>query len=936
MPDDGNLVDLDQKTRDWIARFNNAKGWKTLVVPSPKAPGGGKLKATSEGHFRDRLKAVGDKDEIDKNLAADRKELNELRVNLLDEKDEAKKAEIQEEIDALLQKISDGEASLELIALLTERLDRIKEVEADLPADVQKVEDEIERLRGYLDAPTDTIKKNAKTPTEDELARFRDFHSLVEGNVDKARNEVMTLTRETDTGTLSRNVAVINKSEYKILTGLLEQSIMLMQLGRMDLALARVQQAADLLVEYRTARTGADPIEEADTLHPKLDGPIMDTESMISVLRTGKHTAAADILQKALDELKNKVKGAINAKVGKIEETFLKPCQELAEAAKADVRILNQIKELLAEARQMAAVMRANGHEVRPDRIERGIALYAPEADMTANLKTARELNDYAKARLDKSLDQDLDEAKVNPEELKKKLADLQQRYDALFKQDKQGNMKMIKDTQTGLLKGDKKNSDLPRETLREIELRILAAEQFLQSQSVDALKEANKALSGTEVFMNNIDKYPDMYDTFRLWYVDLDKKLGKLASKFPLYEVGKRADLKIVLDKLKEDYMTQPQATVLQRTKTLEADIETYSTLVTRLQSEKRALDKLADGIEKQCDGIGKLLKDNKITCGGKPFDKYEGSLRTDLEEIRADITMRTEESLKRARGGLVDLQDKVDEAERVVEKFGTDRKGMRPNDKSAAESFIRDAGKARDNREANEARKKDFENGVSALEKKLKELGKLLKEVRAETSEFDAIESELSTLKKTAKADHMYIEALDKLALLERREVRLTGQTQNAKRIVDATLPDAARMVTTMIREFRTAVGGFYDTVLYPAANDKATKKNAFDAGTFDAAKIKAFLNSIVVAIPDSALTDLEKATASTVDTGLSKPAQKDARKTALKALRQLMAVMDGFKPVMHFRTNPFSASAANKFGAARQALPRLELRLLTAIKD
>lgn len=711
---------------------------------------------------------------------------------------------------------------------------------------------------------------------------------------------------------------------------------MLLQLGRLDLALARVQQTSDKLAEYRTVRSGADPIDDADRLHPALDDAVMETESMISVLRTAKHGPAADVLQKALKELKDKVKGAIKAKIGKIEETYLAPFKELAEAAKADVRILNQIKELLAEAKKMAEVMRANGHEVRPERIEKGIALYAPEADMDANLKTVRELHDYAKARLDKSLDQDLDGVNVDPEALKSQLADLQRRYDALFKHDKTGAVKTIKDSQTQQLKGAKKNADLPRETIREIELAILAAEQLLQSQSVDALKEAGKALNSSKVFLDNIDKHPDLYEGFRLWIAELDKKLGKLNSKFPLYETSARSDLKISLDKIRGEYMTQPQAQVQQRLKALEAEIDTYGELVARLQSKKRSLAKLADGIEKQCDEIGKILKDKVITYQGKDFNGYEGSLRGDLAEIRTDIATRTEESLKRASDALVDLKDKADEAKGLVTRFGNKDPSLSKNEKSAVNEFVRDAGKARDDREANEAKKKDFEDRESALEKKLKELKKLVAEAKGDMAEFEAIDSERSTLKKSAKSDHLYIEALDKLVLLERREVRLRTQTAQAKQIVDATLPDAAELVVKLVENFRNEVRGFFDRVLYPAATDKKTKENAFDKGTFDAAKVKAFLNSIVAAIPDSALTSLQSATAEVADIDLGKPERQDARKTALKAVRQLMAVMDGFKPVAHFRTNPFDAKAVNLYSTARQALPRLELRLLTAIKD
>ncbi|MFC6588560.1 hypothetical protein ACFQDZ_16190 [Sulfitobacter pacificus] len=62
-----------------------------------------------------------------------------------------------------------------------------------------------------------------------------------------------------------------------------------------------------------------------------------------------------------------------------------------------------------------------------------------------------------------------------------------------------------------------------------------------------------------------------------------------------------------------------------------------------------------------------------------------------------------------------------------------------------------------------------------------------------------------------------------------------------------------------------------------------------------------------------------------------------RKIARKTALQELRKLMALFDSFAPMQHFRSHPFAkAEASERLVTARQALPRLEMRLLTAIKD
>ncbi|HSF92943.1 MAG TPA: hypothetical protein VLA51_12170, partial [Paracoccaceae bacterium] len=72
-------------------------------------------------------------------------------------------------------------------------------------------------------------------------------------------------------------------------------------------------------------------------------------------------------------------------------------------------------------------------------------------------------------------------------------------------------------------------------------------------------------------------------------------------------------------------------------------------------------------------------------------------------------------------------------------------------------------------------------------------------------------------------------------------------------------------------------------------------------------------------------------------TADRSVSVDKRKIARKTALAELRKLMALFDSFEPMLHLRRHPFGKNdATSQLVSARQTFPRLEKRLLTAIKD
>lgn len=939
MPDGDKTLAPELSFDKWIEKFNAVKGWKRISVPKPEAlsrrDGDEKFRSSTEDHFERRIEGIGSKDEIEKQLALDRKALSDKELELAGEKDEGKQQTIRDEIARLTEAIEEGAGDLKTLEGLQNRLDTLQKVEGAVPQELKDLRKRLEQLQ-------DEVAKNAVKINPDDPAakRFRTFHDMVSGNVENARQEVMTFTTTEKGKEVTRNYAIINSKEYKVLFGRLEAAILLFQLGKIDEATAEVQKAQDELVQFRNARTGAERIAPPVTLSSRIDQELNIAETMIQSLRKAGFNLAADATQTRVDNLTLLIRGDLNAGVPDIEGKHLGACERLSEQATMDVETTIEIRQMLADAARDARAMRTNGWRSRPHRVEEKIAGFIPGAKMSDALTAAEKIRDYAAQKLEESLREDMKAEKIDPVKQAQKLKDLQQRYDALFKHDSEGAVKMIKDSKTGLMKGDKKNSDIPRATLEEIELRVKAAEQLMNSDSIDALKMADTYLNNVGVFLKNIEEHPHVYATFKDDLKEVRKRLTALDKDYALYEVGARMDLKAELEKLEKDYMTKPQAEVQQKILALDKKITDYKDMVSGLRGQKKSLIKLADEIDKTIKGIGeRLKKDFEISSEPNPeakkFTGYYGPLTGELAEARTVIDRRTKDSLAEAQTLLTDLKIKADRSLNLINAFKKDPKTLNDTNFQAAKDFLIESGKAQKDHNADLAAEPTFKKAVEEMEKQEKTLAGLLKKLKADTSDLEALKSELDGIEKAVKKDKSFLKGIEDIKPLATRMAKLLLEATNAGQIVDASLGDAARMVAKSVTDFRTQVSEFYDKVIYPAA--ATDTGNQIDAGVFDGAKIKTFLNSIVAAIPEKALTELETASRTVGDTTLDKSVRKNARKTALAHVRSLTAVLDGFKPVSHFRTHTFGDTAANAaFTGARQALPRLEIRLLTAIAD
>jgi DNA repair exonuclease SbcCD ATPase subunit len=938
--------EVSVKIQDWIDNFNRVKGWQAIEVPKPKSVSrrdkdNESFKHSTAGMLQKRMEVLGDpeaRNSADEKVKKQQSELQKLEVHVVGVKDEELRKKILEDIERRKDELNKLRADIELYDQSAERLKKVQELEDSLPEDVKGIIEEIKSLRKEVRKK----KFNVDSIDKDKLDRFRSFHDMVSNNVENARQEVMTMELKTGKKTVKNHYAVINSDEYKALFGMLEMAILTLQLGEVDDALSLVQDASDRLVEYRNARTGAQAIQQTETFDPKVDEQLRVALLMIDSLRHAERTKAADERQKAYAQLYKELRVAVASKATDIADKFLQRATMLSVAATKDVALSNEITDLAIEAQRDADTMRVNGHKVRPGKVEDKLTSFDAGIDLTDGLKRMQEIREYAAQKLRECKVADQDRGNVDPKQLQVKLTGLEERFDKFFKHDKEGNVRTQKDGKTGLDKGIKKNSDIPRETLQEIELKIKAAQQLLASDSIDALKLAEGQLAALDLYLKNIETAPKVYADFKEALKDIETEIKNIGGKkYGMYEASKRADLQIELDKIRKDYMTKPQSEVAEKINDLKEKVASFHNLVRFLKSKKEALEKRHEEVAEMLSKIGETLK-KKFSDSKTKFDGYHGSADGDLSEILSKIKFGTEVSLNEATELLLDLKLNLTTITEALKTYQNDDDDLDEDDYLLTKSFLEDAKRGQASHNENMEQKKNFETAANKLEKKLGELKDEVKEVKGDRSNHDALESELDTLKDETKADKSYVDGLKQVAALTKRaEFQLT-EVRNARQIIDSELGDAAKMVVDRVRAFSDAIVDFYDKVVKPVGiaevEEDGKKKTINQLDTaFDAGKVETFFKSIAAAIPKTALDQLEEAAKKVANKALAHEERLLARNTALSSVRSLTAVFEGFKPIQHFRLNPFDDTvAAPAFGAARQALPRLELRLLTAIKE
>lgn len=926
MPPETDALELDSKVVKWIEAFHKLKKWKR--VPNPKLRSGAKLKRSPARSFEQRLEGVRQEigaDAIEARIATSTAELQTLRTDLKSATTDSERDAIEAEIAALDEQIAADRMELELCERIAQRIDRLEAVEGDLARDKAATMQKIADLQARL--PQEAV--NLDTLDAGRVAEFRKRHVEVQRRVDNARAEVMTLTHQTPNGPEDRKYAVVNSTEYKILFGMLEQSVLQLELGELDDAFDTVDAAADLLVTYRNARTGADPIAKKPVLVPELDPYLEAARTRIDDLGKRGFDTAVDDLKTRHETLKDTLaKGVANGEtdLAAVHGDVARTLQSDAEAALATCL---EIEKLLAEARTDIATMRGNGHVHRPKRAEAKIAGYKPGDSMEVALERAGEIRAYAADKLAETRKDDLRREGMSDKALREQCESLNARFDAFLKTRKDGTRKTRKDDETGDQKLVQKSSKLPDEVVAEIELQLQAAEQLVASGSIDALRMAAGYFDGVEAFIGAIEKDPKIYLKIENTLDAIEKRIGKIEKSHGLYEPGQRLGLKAEVDELRKTCMARPQADVVEEIRDLSQRVDDFKAHVQTLRGRKRALAKTADERQKTLDNIGKLLADRKTTGADEnPFDDYHGEYVNTLKTLRDKIAERSEKSLEEAKLLIVSMgQLKGIEDALVRQAKG---EALPQHEMVAVYDFVADARQGQKEYDDNQAKKKEFNAKRSEVKKTIAKAIKRTEKLKGDPTELEALEGERTGLVAETKDSGKYIDGLAKMETLLTRANRLNEDAKAAAEILDTDLKQAAAACAKSVRSFRGHVQGFVKKVVEPEG--KTDGGNQLDDPTFyDRARIEGLMDAIVKAMPDAMIDRLDSNAAVLSDKRASPKDRKLARKEALLAVRALMGVFDGFDPLAVFRTHPFKDTSIDAHESARKALPRLEVRFL-----
>lgn len=928
MPDP--TLDLKSSVTDWIAAFNRAKGWETLRQ-NPATPKATDLRKSPKRQLAQEMAARlggGDKQALTDAISQDDLALQDLERQVAGAGPGDDITALQAQLEQLRTNLSEKRANLAIVEKIERRLAQLLLIEGNLPADLKKVREDNVALRERAEEAG--LDPSAMDPKQ--LAGFRRAHVDMQKNIDNARAEVMVVT--TDATGKTRSYAIISSQEYKVLYGLLEQSLLVLQTEGVDKAFQKILEVQTLLGSYRSARTGGiantappSPIEESG-LEPRF----RLANELIDGIRQRGLTATANGLQAGCDDLYRDVEAAVLAKEVGIKEGYLDLIEVIIAGARRSRDDAVVVQSVVAAVNTDIATLTANGHPADEPRtlLANFLRDAGAQSQTSITVGRAHELAATVRQTLKEATDTELEKAGLNRDVMRADVDDLGARFEKFFSHNIiTGNIRTQTDTKSQEKKNVRANKDIPRAALDEIDLQLMAARQLLDSDSVEALKTADGYLTGVKTFISTIEDDPKVYAHLEDGFKKIESAIKKLESDYPLYLPGDRLDLMAKLTELRTGQYTRPQDAVQADSDLLATRVDDLKTEMKRLQARKRALAKTADDVDKLIKDIGKVLKGKKAFVD---LDGYYGPEVERMMEVRDQIAERTEQSLDQAESAITTMKANLllalESARNWAAKKGLDEAGI-----SALDTLLADAREGQTAHDLDMAAKKDFESAVKKLGSDISSVKKKLEKLKADPAELMTLESDHTALKADVEKTGKFASGVERAAALQSRVTQVRDDAVSAAEVLDAGLADAAAACVDAVDGFVAKLDTFVADVIVPAGEGDAG--NEFD--TFEKAKIQSFFTKLAQSVRGTGTDALKTNAAIVADRSAGIPARKKAREVALSELRKLMALFDAFPPMLHFRSHPFATKdASTRAASARQAMPRLEMRLLTAIKD
>lgn len=906
---------INSSIRNWIAAFYAAKSWQVTApepgTHGPAAPAVAAQVASVLATFDQQHPRA----DIEQALEDARAQAEAARAALASAGDEAARAAAE----AALVQASDREAEareeLAQSDRLRARLAQLEQEAAWVGGDLAGIGEEIARLHQARDAaPQNAVLDPAA------VDRFRSYHDLVSANVETARKEQIPAPR----GLSAPTVPLLSSDEHRLIVALLELSLLRLESGNLDGANDSLRTAEVRLAEFRTANMGLTPIPQAATgaMAPDLQGYASDIDAIEDALRKQGYTGAAGRLAAGAAQLRLKVEADTTAAA---TTTYRPYFEKLREAGGTMLERVDVIEKQVAAARGLVSEFLLNGDDAAAAVADQRIAEFDRSQSLDQATKAVAKMVEAIRRDLARSLEEVMAAEGETRGDLVRNLNEISDRYDRLFKHDASGAVKTKKDHDTGGTKEVKKDRSLPRTALREVDLRIAAGRELLDSGSAEAEALAGQYLASVDRFLSRIENDPKFFKRIEERFATFEKQMKAVEADFKLYEVGERTDINEKLADLKGNYVTRDPDEVGKALDDLDARQKALREKCTTLRARKRALQKTAERVEKLMATVGEKLVAGYSTSF-HPLTAYHGECEADIAEAREKIARRSETSLEEAGARLSDTEGKLI---RVLGLMQLDaRNAMQPEQALSLRAFIGDArnGQAEHDRHAN--CKAEFNGGIKTL---LADLGKLRKKLlglHSDPADCDALKIRAEALQKEMAASLHYADGRPKLQTLQHDYARLTGEADTLRAEKDLGVEAAAQACRDAVRALHGYISGFVQAVIVPAgASDAGNDLDGFDRG-----KIDGYMQGLAGAIPLGAADDLPAKAREVADTTADMAARKAARKAALADVRALFAVFNAFRPMRHFRAQPFADDAP--FGALNRTLPQLEVKLLTAL--
>lgn len=923
MPEDNDTLDVTPTTvQGWIEKFNKVKGWKPLKPPSSDKD----LMATPLNRFAEaHAKANSDALEANSAKLQAQSKMDALQqaVDAQDDPAEKERAEAALETakDAYEAAKAADKTARDVRNKMATKLVTLTEVEKDLDKDLMDASGRVAALQDQLEQQAgDPFAQVPKEQRESDFKLVEAMRNMVAGNIERVRGEVFSMVKIVDGAKIERSYAAICPEEYKILHAMLDEAMLIYLTGDVDAAKAKITATTDQLNVFRSARTGATIIEnQEDAFDSRLTLPMGAIDGQLSWLRTVGFTPCADDKKHSLEALRALIEETQRNTPEKVFDFHKDAVAELVqevelevEDAKFCVETTKRILKQIATLRAMDAPVTADLLSAELDAVENPTFMQIRRTGLDRlEMKWMTEIGNLKKLQAAQE--------QINVERLNTQLEDLQAKYDDMFKT-------------SGLFKGNRKDKKVPKEALDELEMKLLAARQLLETDSVDALKLAKEYLDDLESFETSLSDNSVSFDYVIIRLGLVNKKLDRLKTKYAAYEAVRTVDLAARVKKFEETYASKnPVKSHLEI-----AELYDEAVLVKddarACHAAYKECEKLAKTVTSEIKSLSKSMADSKI--GDVEISGYYGKYVDDLAEAQRVADERDKASLSRANTLLIQLVSDIQDTTAVALKRWAkgSRDALNGSELAVWTALKTDCVSGQEKENSREENKKIFDTERDALKPKFQKLIEAFSKLNLDTSELDVALTEIDGLKATTKVSGDYEAAIERLKELKADLERHSKTAVEIKALSKLDAAAATAACADKLRGFVSAVKGFDKVIEKVGDVGELVATGSGDAIT--GSDVKTYLDTVAGLLRDADIKKLEdngKLLQKAIDTTGSDP--RPPREAALSALRTLTGALQANAPLAHFRNQPFT-SGTPELDIAVQALSRLEVKLLTAI--